>query len=163
MTASNRFSYRTSLDWTGNRGSGTSGYKDYDRAYTIGADDKPPLLGSSDPAFRGDASRYNPEELLLAALSACHMLWYLHLCAEAGITVVAYEDTAEGEMETGAGGGGKFISATLRPEIMITPDSDAARARALHGQAHDKCYIANSVNFPVTCEPVFSSSSVPGS
>lgn len=159
MTSSNRFSYRTSLNWTGNRGSGTSGYAAYERDYTIAAAGKPPLLGSSDPAFRGDESRYNPEDLLLASLSACHMLWYLHLCTEAGVTVTAYEDDAQGEMETDAGGGGKFTTVVLRPRITITPDSDPESARALHRHAHDKCFIASSVNFPVTCEPVFSPSS----
>lgn len=154
--AGNRHSYRTTLNWTGNRGSGTSGYVAYGRDHVIGADGKPPLPGSSDPAFRGDAARYNPEELLVASLSACHMLWYLHLCAEAGVTVTAYEDSADGAMETDGSGGGRMVSVTLRPKATLTPDSDQETARALHETAHEHCFIANSVNFPVTCAPAFS-------
>ncbi len=147
--------YATKLRWTGNRGTGTSGYKDYARTHDIVAAGKPIIPGSSDPAFRGDADRYNPEDLLIGAISACHMLWYLHLCATAKIVVVGYEDEADGQMVEGNDGGGRFVSATLRPRIALAPGSDAEKARALHHEAHAKCFIANSLNFPVAVEPSF--------
>jgi organic hydroperoxide reductase OsmC/OhrA len=146
-----RHQYQVSVRWTGNRGSGTSGYRDYDRNHLIEAPLKPPLSGSSDPKFHGDRTRYNPEELLVAILSACHMLWYLHLCADSGIVVQTYLDRAEGAMETGSSGAGRFTTVTLRPEVTISR-GDAERAKALHREAHEKCYIANSVNFPVRVE-----------
>jgi organic hydroperoxide reductase OsmC/OhrA len=145
--------YTCDLTWTGNLGSGTSGYKAYARDHVFGGPAKPDLPGSSDPAFRGDASRYNPEELLVAALSSCHMLWYLHLCSDAGVVVVAYGDAARGTMVEDAARGGYFTQATLHPKVTIARGSDVAKARELHHAAHEKCYIANSVNFPVTCEP----------
>jgi organic hydroperoxide reductase OsmC/OhrA len=144
--------YAVSLIWNGNLGSGTSGYRDYSRDYEIGADGKPVIRGSADPAFRGDRSRWNPEELLVASLSACHKLWYLHLAAEAGIVVTAYADRAEGVMEVGRDGAGRFKSVVLRPTVTVATGSDLGLARALHEPAHGKCFIANSVNFPVMCE-----------
>jgi organic hydroperoxide reductase OsmC/OhrA len=143
--------YQVHVEWTGNRGSGTSGYKDYDRNHTISADGKPAIPGASDPAFRGDAARWNPEDLLVASVSACHKLWYLHLCAEAGIVVTAYIDEAEGTMKEDAGGG-RFERIVLRPRVTISA-GDPALAANLHHAAHEKCYIASSVNFPVLCEP----------
>jgi organic hydroperoxide reductase OsmC/OhrA len=145
--------YVVSVSWTGNRGSGTSGYRDYTRDYEIAAEGKPVIPGSSDPAFRGDRSRWNPEELLVASLSACHKLWYLHLAAEAGIVVTAYIDRAEGVMEISAGGAGRFKSVVLHPAVTVKSGSDIERARALHESAHEMCFIANSVNFRVECEP----------
>jgi organic hydroperoxide reductase OsmC/OhrA len=145
--------YVVALTWTGNLGSGTSGYRDYSRNYEIGADGKPVILGSADPAFRGDRSRWNPEELLVASLAACHKLWYLHLAAEAGIIVTAYADRAEGVMEVGRDGAGKFTTVVLRPTVTVVAGSDIELARTLHKPAHEKCFIANSVNFPVECEP----------
>jgi organic hydroperoxide reductase OsmC/OhrA len=145
--------YVVSLSWSGNLGSGTSGYRDYSRNYEIGADGKPVIYGSADPAFRGDRSRWNPEELLVASLSTCHNLWYLHLAAEAGIIVTSYIDRAEGVMEVGRDGVGRFKSVVLRPIVTVATGSDVGRARALHKPAHEKCFIANSVNFPVECEP----------
>jgi organic hydroperoxide reductase OsmC/OhrA len=146
--------YEIAIRWTGNRGAGTLDYRAYDRNHEIEAPGKAIILpGSSDPHFRGDSTRYNPEELLLAALSACHMLSYLHLCAVNGIVVESYEDNAVGSMMTKPDGSGKFTSATLRPVVKISPNSDSARARDLHHQAHELCFIANSVNFPVGCEP----------
>jgi organic hydroperoxide reductase OsmC/OhrA len=145
--------YIVTVAWTGNTGSGTSGYRNYERRHEISAGPgKPAILGSSDPAFRGDAARWNPEELLVASLSACHQLWYLHLCAEAGITVTAYLDQAEGTMEETADGSGRFVRVLLRPRVSLAAGSDVARARALHAAAHAKCFIANSVNFPVEHE-----------
>jgi len=147
--------YQVTVDWTGNLGIGTSGYRDYDRRHEIIVDGKPVIAGSSDPAFLGDPARWNPEEMLVASLSACHMLWYLHLCADAGIVVTAYRDPAEGLMEEGKGGTGRFVGVTLKPEIEVQLGADLDKARALHREAHARCFIANSVNFPVACEPSF--------
>lgn len=146
--------YAATVRWTGNQGTGTSGYKAYSRDHDIAVPGKPVIAGSSDPAFRGDPARHNPEDLLVASVSACHMLWYLHLCATAGIAVTAYDDAASGTMAEDATGGGRFTAAILRPRITVAPGSDVARAVALHHEAHEKCFIANSVNFPVTVEPV---------
>ncbi len=146
--------YAVTVKWTGNTGTGTSGYKNYERRHEIlGEDAKPPIPGSSDPTFRGDATRWNPEELLVASLSACHKLWYLHLCATAGIVVVEYVDHAEGFMEETPDGSGRFVRAILRPEVTLAAGSDMKKARELHADAHAKCFIANSVNFPVEHEP----------
>jgi len=152
MTKTHRYSVVVS--WTGNSGTGTSSYRGYERRHEIAAAGKPPIAGSSDPAFRGDAARWNPEELLIASLAACHKLWYLHLCAAAGVVVIAYVDRAEGLMEEEADGSGRFRQALLRPEVTLAPGSDVAKARALHQEAHAKCFVANSVNFPVEHEPV---------
>jgi len=145
--------YRVTVTWTGNRGDGTASFRGYGRDHAITAQGKPPIAGSSDPAFRGDPARWNPEELLVASLSACHKLWYLGLCAQAGVVVTAYEDEVEGEMAEEAGGAGQFTAVTLRPRVTIAAGSDAALALALHHKAHAMCFIARSVNFPVGCEP----------
>lgn len=145
--------YQVGVEWTGNLGHGTADYKSYGRDHRITAPGRPELAGSSDPAFRGDAARWNPEDLLLASLSSCHMLWYLHLCSAAGIVVLAYRDEAEGVMAEDQDGGGRFAAATLRPVAMLAPGADAVHALALHEEAHRLCFIANSVNFPVTLEP----------
>ena len=145
--------YSTTLTWNGNFGSGTSDYRTYGRASTIEAPCKPPIGASSDPAFRGDRTRWNPEELLVASLTTCHMLWYLHLAAVAGVVVTEYVDSAEGTMEETADGAGRFVSVVLRPRVAIAAGSDAVRANELHRDAHAKCFIANSVNFPIECEP----------
>jgi organic hydroperoxide reductase OsmC/OhrA len=145
--------YVVTVNWTGNRGSGTSGYREYARDYEIAAEGKPVIPGSADPAFRGDRSRWDPEELLVASLSAYHKLWYLHLAAEAGIAVTAYTDRAEGVMEVTPTGAGRFKSVVLHPTVTVKAGSDIERARSLHVPAHEKCFIASSVNFPVECEP----------
>lgn len=145
--------YTTTLRWTGNRGEGTANYRGYARDHLIEAAGKPAIAGSSDPHFRGDATRWNPEELLVASLSSCHQLWYLHLCAEAGVVVVAYEDRAEGVMIEQSDGGGAFARVTLHPRVTIRA-GDAQAARELHHRAHALCFIARSVDFPVECEPV---------
>jgi organic hydroperoxide reductase OsmC/OhrA len=145
--------YAVAVHWTGNRGSGTSTYGSYGRDHTIKAGSKPDIAGSSDPAFRGDPGRWNPEELVVAALSACHKLWYLHLCADAGIAVLDYRDDAEGTVVEDASGG-KFARVILRPHVTVRPGDDTERAKRLHHDAHAKCYIASSVNFPVECDPV---------
>ncbi len=146
--------YRVRLDWTGNQGTGTSAYRAYSRDHSLSAGNKDPIAASSDPAFRGDPARWNPEELLVAALSSCHQLWYLHLCATAGIVVTAYEDDADGVMIEQPDGAGQFTGVTLRPRVTLAPGSDAEKARALHHTAAEKCFIGRSVNFPVAHEPV---------
>lgn len=147
--------YRATLKWTGNLGRGTADYRAYARDHEISAEGKGDFIrGSSDPKFRGDKSRYNPEELLVGSLSACHMLWMLHLCAREGIVVTAYEDQAEGTMVEHPDGSGEFTSVTLRPQLTITDESRAADANRLHEEAHRLCYIARSVNFDVRCEPM---------
>jgi organic hydroperoxide reductase OsmC/OhrA len=145
--------YTCRVRWTGNLGEGTRTYRAYSRDHEVEADGKPPIPASSDPAFRGDPSRYNPEELLVASLSSCHMLWYLHLCAETGIIVSAYDDDARGTMHETADGGGTFTEVVLRPEVVIR-EGDASVALRLHERAHELCFIASSVSFPVRCEPV---------
>ena len=144
--------YDVTVTWTGNTGQGTAGYRAYSRNHEAAAGGKT-LAGSSDPAFLGDAARWNPEELLVAALAACQKLWYLHLCADAGIIVTAYVDRASGEMQEDADGAGRFVRAVLRPEVTIAAGADTAKAMALHAAAHEKCFIARSVNFPVAIEP----------
>ncbi len=145
-------SYATHVEWTGNRGTGTSSYGAYGREHVIRMDGKPDIMGSADAAFRGNADRHNPEDMLVAAVSTCHMLWYLHLAAEAGVVVVGYTDAARGAMVEDAVRGGYFTEIVLRPMVTITA-GDAAAAEHLHEAAHAKCYIANSVNFPVRCIP----------
>jgi organic hydroperoxide reductase OsmC/OhrA len=145
--------YSVRVTWTGNTGAGTATYRSYERAHDISAEGKATIAGSSDPAFRGDAGCWNPEELLVASLSACHKLWFLGLCAQEGITVTAYQDSAEGVMVEEASGAGQFISVTLHPHVTISADSDEAKALALHHEAHANCFIARSVNFPVKNEP----------
>jgi organic hydroperoxide reductase OsmC/OhrA len=149
-----RHPYTATITWTGNTGAGTAGYRNYERSYDISANQKPTIAGSSDPAFRGDRARWNPEGLLVASLSACHQLWYLHLCADAGVVVEAYVDEAVGVMEESADGSGRFIEVILRPRVSVAPGSDKAKAQSLHHAAHAKCFIARSVNFPVSCEPI---------
>lgn len=144
--------YQVALAWTGNKGTGTSGYAAYARDHELRFEGKPALPASSDPAFRGDPKRYNPEELLVASLSSCHMLWYLHLCAVNGIVVTDYADQAEGVMAQTADGAGQFTRVTLKPVVTIAM-GDAAKAEALHEQAGKMCFIARSVNFPVAHEP----------
>jgi organic hydroperoxide reductase OsmC/OhrA len=145
--------YKISMHWTGNTGSGTTNYRSYERAHEIFAGGKPPIPGSSDPTFRGDPSRYNPEELLVAALSACHMLWYLHLCALSNIVVVRYEDEPTGQMMETADGGGRFREVILHPRATVRKGADLELCKELHEKSHALCFIANSVNFPVKCEP----------
>ena len=142
--------YPVTVTWTGNAGTGTSGYKAYRRDHAIESAGKPPIPGSSDPTFLGDKTRWNPEDLLVASTSACHKLWYLHLCAEAGIAVLAYVDEAEGTMVEGEKG--RFTQIVLRPRVTVRAGDDVELAQRLHHQAHEQCFIANSLNFPVRCE-----------
>jgi organic hydroperoxide reductase OsmC/OhrA len=146
-------SYQTRLTWTG--GTTSVPFRNHDRSYRIDAAGKPGIPGSSDKVFRGNAQRWNPEDLLVAALSACHHLWYMGLCAAAGMVVLAYEDMAEGEMvEESPGGPGQFVRVTLRPHVTLAPGSDRERALALHATAHENCFIARSVNFAVEHFPI---------
>jgi organic hydroperoxide reductase OsmC/OhrA len=151
--------YEAKIEWTGNDGDGTKTYKSYRRDHEISSSGKPPIQASSDPSFRGDRSRYNPEELLVASLSSCHMLSYLHLCAVNHITVYNYRDTASGLMRENEDGSGEFVKVTLNPQVTISSSDDQAQARSLHDQAHHLCFIARSVNFPVDIIPEISAKS----
>ena len=145
--------YKAKIRWTGNRGDGTVGYTQYDRAHQILVEGKTILEASSDTAFKGDAGKHNPEDLLLASLSSCHMLWYLHLCADSGIIVMAYEDDAAGTMlqtETG----GHFTEVILSPRVAVADSTMIEKANEIHDVAHKRCFIANSCNFPVRHMPV---------
>jgi organic hydroperoxide reductase OsmC/OhrA len=159
--------YDVSVTWTGNRGSGTSGYRDYGREHEVtiagagenGTDRPEPIAGSSDSAFRGDPTRWNPEQLLTAALAQCHMLAYLHCCATAGIVVTGYTDEAHGTMTETTDGGGHFVEVVLHPQVTVSSQDMVEKAAALHQDAHEKCFIASSVNFPVRNEPTIRTTS----
>jgi len=146
--------YALTLVWEGNRGPGTSDYASYGRQYRVSIVGKPDLVGSADPLFRGDSALHNPEDLLVAALSSCHMLSYLALCARSRITVLRYLDHAEGTLEFRADGGGSFREVMLSPRVTVAPGTDLARATALHQKAGEQCFIASSCNFPVRHQPV---------
>ncbi|PVW04667.1 peroxiredoxin [Microbacterium sp. Gd 4-13] len=145
--------YRLRAQWTGDRGTGTSGYRDYDRSVTIDVEGKPALLASADVPFRGDPERWNPEDLLLASLSECHLLSYLYACVKVGVVVVGYEDDATATLLEDGRGGGAFTEVTLRPRVTVADASMTDAATAAHAQAREWCFIANSVNFPVRHEP----------
>ncbi|WP_030625235.1 OsmC family protein [Streptomyces sclerotialus] len=147
-------SYLARVTWTGNSGAGTDGYRTYGRDHEVTADGPPPLPGTADPAFLGTGDRWNPEQLLLASLAQCHMLTYLAVCSLSGVVVTSYTDGASGTMTEDGKGGGAFTEVVLRPRVEIAAGSDPERARRLHTKAHDQCFIANSVNFPVRHEPV---------
>ena len=142
--------YKLTTTWTGNKGTGTSDYRAYERSHTISIDHKTELQGSSDPYFRGDKTRHNPEDLLLASLSACHMLSFLHVCVKAGVIVTEYVDHATGDMVDYPDGSGKFTGVNLNPVVTVTKESDIEQMDELHHKANKLCFIANSVNFPVT-------------
>ena len=144
--------YSLLVEWTGNLGAGTSSYRAYSRDHDISAEGKVSIAGSSDSAFRGDSSKYNPEELLLASLSSCHMLWFLHLCAERKIVVTAYNDQPKGIMMETADGSGRFREVCLQPLISLEDSTQETKLDVLHERAHSLCFIANSVSFPVRCE-----------
>ena len=157
--------YRVTVTWTGNSGQGTAGYWSYNRNHMVTASEAdegqqpggygvpPPIAGSSEPAFRGDPECWNPEQLLTGALSQCHMLWYLHLCAAAGVVTTGYSDDAVGTMAEDADGGGRFTEVVLRPHVTVSSRDMIAKAAGLHRDAHEKCFIARSVAFPVRHEP----------
>jgi organic hydroperoxide reductase OsmC/OhrA len=141
--------YSLTVKWTGNKGTGTSHYKAFERSHSVLIENKTEILGSSDPAFLGDKTKHNPEDLLVASLSSCHMLWYLHLCAEANIIVVDYVDNATGTMTEAPNGSGRFTEVILNPTVTITDVLMVEKAEELHAKANEFCFIANSVNFPV--------------
>lgn len=141
--------YSIDLTWQGNQGTGTSGYRDYDRDYAIEVGGKPVLAGSSDPAFRGDPGKHNPEDMFVASVASCHMLWYLHLASTNGIVVTDYKDKAEGEMAMNSDGSGQFTHVTLNPVVTITDPSKAELAEKIHGDVGAMCFIARSVNVPI--------------
>ncbi|MEP2935352.1 MAG: OsmC family protein [Gilvibacter sp.] len=146
--------YKATITWTGNTGKGTKGYTSYSRDHSIEvAGKKHEILASSDPNFRGDPERYNPEDLFLSSLSACHMLWYLHLCSQNKIVVVAYKDKAQGTMKEQEDGSGKFSNVTLYPEVVIENADNIALANQLHHKANSMCFIANSCNFKIEHKP----------
>ena len=145
--------YDLAMTWTGNRGTGTSSYRDYGRDHEVGAEGRPIMKGSSDPVFHGDKARWNPELELVAALSQCHMLSYLHVCAAAGVVVTGYEDAPYGLMAETEDGAGHFTEVVLRPSVTVASADMAERAAKLHEEANEKCFIASSVNFPVRHEP----------
>ncbi|MGI2028632.1 OsmC family protein [Endozoicomonas acroporae] len=147
--------YEVEISWIGNRGTGTSAYKAYGRDFTAISKGKPVLQGSSDPAFLGDPTRWNPEDMLVASISACHKLWYLHLCAVNNIIVTSYVDKAIGYMvDEHPTRKGHFTRVVLRPNVEVTPDSNKILANKLHDQAHHECFLANSMNFKIQCEPI---------
>jgi len=146
--------YKITVKWTGNNGTGTSSYRAYERSHTIMANNKVAISGSSDPAFCGDKTKHNPEDLLVASLSSCHMLWYLHLCSEAGIIVTEYVDNATAIMVETANGSGHFTEVTLNPIVTVSEVSMLEKANDLHQKANELCFIANSVNFPVHHKPI---------
>ncbi len=145
--------YELQLTWRGNTGKGTTSYTSYERSYEISIPGKPVLQGTADPMFRGNPAIYNPEDMLVAALSACHMLWYLHLCAVNNVIVIDYIDYAEGEMQLDDSGLGKFTEVTLKPVVTVSDKSMIPTAIELHKTANASCFIANSVNFPVHHQP----------
>lgn len=145
--------YTSSVVWTGNRGEGTANYRSYDRTWDIAVAGKSVIHCSNDPLLGGDPTKMNPEDLLLSSLSACHMLWYLHYASDAGIVVTKYEDAPVGHGVVERGGAGRFTAAVLNPRVTVLPGTDTDAANAIHGRIHEVCFIARSVNFPVTYQP----------
>ncbi|HEV7907258.1 MAG TPA: OsmC family protein [Pseudonocardiaceae bacterium] len=154
MATDRRHCCEVDLVWTGNTGNGTSNYRDFERSHEVSVAGKPTILGSADPAFRGDRTRYNPEELLVASLSECHMLWYLHLASVNGVVVIDYRDHALGTMTEHPDGSGRFTDVVLNPRVTVADPATEDTAQALHEKAHAMCFIAASVNFPVRHEPL---------
>lgn len=148
-------SYSSHISWTGNLGTGTSGYRSYARTWDISVAGKDTIHCSNDPLLGGDPGKMNPEDLLISSLSACHMLWYLHLASDAGITVVAYQDSPVATGEVLKSGAGRFLAATLKPRITVLAGTAIDAATAIHHEIHKVCFIARSVNFPVSYEPEF--------
>lgn len=147
--------YKIALEWTGNEGDGTKNYRSYNRNHKVNvAGKQQEILGSSDPSFLGDPSRYNPEELFLSSIASCHMLWYLHLCSAHKITVTEYLDQATGIMEETESGSGRFTSVTLYPQVKIKEVDMIEKANELHEAANQMCFIANSCNFKIQHQPI---------
>ncbi|HJX79480.1 OsmC family protein [Glutamicibacter sp.] len=146
--------YQIDIEWTGNRGAGTDTYRGYGRDHIIRADGLPDIAGTADPTFHGDKDRWNPEQLLLAALSQCHMLSYLHVAVTHGVVITGYQDQASGTLRLNRDNSGEFTQVVLRPQVSLADDSQRELADSLHQQANRVCFIARSVNFPVLHEPV---------
>lgn len=146
--------FTVNVTWTGAGAEGTSSYTSYSREHEVVVEGKPPLPGSSDVAFRGDADRYSPEDLFVASLSQCHMLWALHMAARAGVVVVGYSDRATGTMRVESAGAGQFVEVTLHPQITVRDDVEESVITKIHEDAHAHCFIARSVNFPVRLSPL---------
>lgn len=153
LTTMKTHNYKAIIEWTGNKGTGTDNYKNYERDHTVSIENKVDILSSSDPAFRGDKTKHNPEDLFVSSLSSCHMLWYLHFCSVNNIVVVEYTDYVTGIMIEEADGKGKFIEVTLHPTIVVTSTEMVEKAKELHHKANEYCFIANSVNFPIKHSP----------
>src|SRR5262245_28554092 len=153
MNQEHRHLYDVDLIWDGNRGEGTSSYNSYERAWRLRVSGKPELSGSADPVFRGEAGRHNPEDLFVGAIAACHMLFYLALCARQGVRVTAYEDAARGTMAIRGAGGGAFEEIVLRPRVRLADARQAELAARLHDTAHELCFLASSCRFPIRHEP----------
>ncbi len=141
--------YKTAIKWTGNKGSGTDNYRNYERSHLISIAGKLDISGSSDPAFLGDKAKHNPEDLFLSSLSACHMLWYLHLCSQSDVIVLDYVDNATGIMKENPNGAIQFTEVTLNPTVIVADEDMITTANELHHKANELCFIANSVNFPI--------------
>jgi organic hydroperoxide reductase OsmC/OhrA len=145
--------YTAELIWHGDH---TRTYEAYTRGHSVQINGKPDLVVTADPAFRGDPTLHNPEDLLLASISSCHMLTYLALCARARIDVRSYRDQVSGTLRLTPDGGGHFIEVLLRPQVVVAHEDMLPRARHFHGEVHKYCFIARSVNFPIRCEAVVS-------
>lgn len=146
--------YKVTTEWTGNNGEGNKDIRSYNRSHTVSIEGKPSLFLTTDNAFVGDKSKLNPEDLLVTAISSCHMLSYLYACALEGIVVTAYTDNAHGIMMEQANGGGNFKEVTLNPVFYVASEAMVQKAIELHHKAHEICYIANSLNFEVKCNPI---------
>jgi organic hydroperoxide reductase OsmC/OhrA len=145
--------YDLTVTWTGNRGEGTTGIKDYDRDHLVAAEGHEDIEGTADPGFLGDPTKWNPEQLFTASIAQCHMLWYLGLCSRRGVVVHEYVDAAVGTMVAETNGKARFTKVVLRPRIVVGAEDQVEAATTLHDKAHEMCFIAQSVNFPVTVEP----------
>ena len=146
--------YKSKIEWTGNKGSGTDNYRNYERSHNIIIENKPTIRGTSDPAFRGEIDKHNPEDFLLSSLSSCHMLWYLHFCSVNNIIVEQYTDFAEGIMVEESNGRGYFKEVLLNPIVTVKSKDMVEKAIELHKKANEYCFIANSVNFPIKHNPI---------
>ncbi len=145
--------FNTQIEWTGNTGLGTETYESYERDYTLSSEGKEQILCSSAAGFRGDTNKYNPEDLFIASLSSCHMLWYLHLCADNGIKVLSYIDATEAKLAVFLNGKGFFQSITLSPKVVVENPEHIQKAIALHQKANKMCFLANSLHFPIKHNP----------
>jgi organic hydroperoxide reductase OsmC/OhrA len=150
-----KHSYTAEIRWTGNRGEGTAHYRAYDRTWSVTTPGKPEIACSNDPLLGGDPSLHNPEDLLLSSVASCHMLWFLHLASEAGLTVSAYADRPQGAAELAPSGAGRFTAVTLCPQITLAPGDDPAVADAVHARIHEVCFIARSVAFPISISATY--------